>query len=196
MKSWVGCHGLDPGVAMYVRNAMPPDLVGGVADDAMLSSVDPATAQSKNIDNQEVEGQPGENLRTQTPSDQEAWLETLRLRHKIGTEARAAPPVHASGQASSSNGQGWRIEDLPWHWQSPECLAESSQSYGVFSEIPYAGGDHIQTAGDEVALADGRQHGLAQTGTLAIEDIFAESDLVALMRPEDADPMSYGLARL
>jgi hypothetical protein len=196
MKAWNGSHGLDPGVAMYVRNAMPPDLIGGVADDTLPSSVDPGTAQSNNIDNQEIGGQPGENHRTQTPSEHEAWLDTLRLRHRIGAEARAALLIQATGQASSSDGQAWRIEDLPWHWQSPECLAESSQSYNIFSEIPNAGGDRLQTTINEAALLDGRQHGLAQTGTIAVEDIFAESDLVALMRLEDTDPMSYGLGRL
>ena len=76
-------------------------------------------------------------------------------------------------------------------------MLESSQSHGVFSKIPYADEAWNQTANSEVALVDRRQHGSVQISeTLAVEDIFAESDLIALMRLEDSDLMSYGLGSL
>ena len=198
MKSWTGCRGLDRGVAMYVRNAMPPYLIGVESDDPVPVSADNATAQFNAIDVQESGGPPRENPRTQTNTDNETWLDTLRSGHDIGAEAQAAAlPIQASAQASTSKGQGWMIEDFPWHCQSPENVLESSQSHGVFSEIPYADEAWNQTTNSEVALVDRRQHGSVQISeTLAVEDIFAESDLIALMRLADSDLMSYGLGSL
>lgn len=178
MGDWKGCRGFEPTVAMFVRNAMPPYLIGTESN-----AIEPFRAENKSTDVAamdsigDVEGisaDPGrlptsfevlvsqlsayvneqkrlcliptdemlqrqarlivygdDDLWNQTAADNREWLELFKMGH--GIHGGEGPLNMCSGTLEPSAVQPDTTFQLPWYWQSPECLAEWRQSQDPFA---------------------------------------------------------------
>lgn len=178
MKDWEGCRGLDPAVAMLVRNAMPPYLIGTESKALIPFTAEKASTPAAAVGSVECEEAVSQSLRpvptsfeilvaelsryvndqkrlcqvptdemlqrqarlivygdedpwNQTAADSRQWLELFKMGHGIGGESQTSNAC--SGTLEPSSLEDDTAFQLPWYWQSPECLAEWKQSKAGFA---------------------------------------------------------------